>query len=261
MNNGFKHVPIGMKACNKCCVSKKSIVVPGYSADIDLEHTGSTKRLDVCTNCAATGVEIGLSDKEKQLIHNARFGEKTHPKGVYYTDLEVEMIKLVKEKWASIGKPAGTYAQYVVTKLKCPINLDNIQKKLSRLTIADFEVKNLPPELEWLTAGFLADLHDLVKKFGGKLKKGWDYGIKLSDTYHVLISDQPDDKSITFIVEGGLKDSKYFILPMMKGELHWPKYIPVKHVIDAIEYMDDTARIHGYVNELTGERSFWGIKA
>lgn len=119
-----------------------------------------------------------------------------------------------------------------------------------------FKPTEVPPELKGITAEFLADLNDLVKKFG---IRDADYPcvrrLSMKEPKEIYVAASTDKTNPTTIVAGaeGVASQGSLIIRLTKGIIVWDKRVGIDDVRDCIAIIDAFMRERGFINE-NGER-------
>lgn len=246
-----KHVPLGMKVCRVCCDQEADTYIsPGFVRGSDIVSPLSMSRFGVCEECAGTGVAIRVTEEEKAIIHRARFAD-FRDCGQRYTENEIEMLKLAVAKWKEIGSPQGAFAEYLVEKLEIAQTPLDYSRKLAGINIFDFEPIDLPDELTWVTAEFLADIYDMVIKFGNVAPEDGISRFAISEEYSISAKD--DNSSIIITSSADEKGAHFFGI---KGgsRVYWPKSLSPKWLLDRMELIDKYCADKDLIDKETGAR-------
>lgn len=127
----------------------------------------------------------------------------------------------------------------------------------------DFELEEIPAELQGLTSRTLFDMYDQVTKWGnpyGETGKSMDvYNPQAGWGIHVSASPFTRMMSIIKIDENGVAEATQGIFPLKPkvGVVLWDRRLTVDEASEALAAHDEMAREAGYINK-NGERLYKG---
>lgn len=251
-----KHVPKGMKACSWCCTHQNGLyVMPGFFRDIDVDNMKNIKLLAICPNCYATGIDIGTSKNEQSKIIELRHSDSPLQKNKFWSESDIQMMQLVKEKWIELGSPKGAYSEIIVDYLEQIENNYQLSEKFPDKNVEDFTPDKLPKSLECINNEFLMDLHDFTLKFGTENVTEEVCRIDLLTDITISVSTQKDNLTI-LIINNDLENQRgAHVIALKKGFVYWDKNIPLKVIIFHMINIDHKMRLNGLIDDKTGERS------
>ena len=242
-------------ACDWCCLGGPLNIGPGKFRDFDSDFAYG---IPICGGCGGLGRQYASDDFKARAkrIMELRFKycpgpeEESWPSEDLREKYRAELEKEVIELWTLFGEGQECFARDIASAQE-----SKYQLRVSQKLIELFQFKEGSIELPGLNPELLANLNDLVRKFGIDDPMGVRrISSKFPSDIGVTVSSEENIASTLVFGEGGQMTEGCFSLKLQDGFVLWDKLVSSNDIKELIRVWDGAMKARGGIDSDTGER-------